>query len=189
MTEREKMMAGVPYNSAVAEIRKLHLTGKKLMREWNQAAPDDLDRQTKILTRMLGAFGKQARVNHPFWIDYGCNIYLGEHCFINMNCTLLDAGNIVIGDRTLLAPDVKIYTALHPVNGYQRYAADGTLITQTKPVVIGHDSWIGGSIILPGVTIGNNVTVGAGSVVTEDIPDNTVACGNPCRVKRRMEEL
>ena len=122
MTEREKMMAGVPYNSAVAEIRKLHLTGKKLMWEWNQAAPDDLDRQTKILTRMLGAFGKRARVNHPFWIDYGCNIYLGEHCFINMNCTLLDAGNIVIGDRTLLAPDVKIYTALHPVNGYQRYA-------------------------------------------------------------------
>lgn len=183
MTEIEKMRAGIAYNSEDEEIKYLHLKGKRLMWEFNQLAPDDIPAQRHILFQMLGAFGERVRINQPFWIDYGWNIYLGEDSFINMNCTLLDANKIIIGDRTLLAPDVKIYTALHPKNGLERYTESGTLITMTKQVTIGSDSWIGGgSIILPGVKIGNNVTIGAGSVVTHDIPDNTIAYGNPCRV-------
>lgn len=190
MTEKEKMMAGLPYNSADPELKQLHLTARKWMQNFNQTSPEDCTRQQEILAQMLGDFGQGARVNQPLWIDYGCNIYLGENSFINLNCTLLDTGKIIIGDRTLLAPDVKIYTALHPISGDRRYSDASTLITQIRSVVIGHDSWIGGgSVILPGVTIGNNVTIGAGSVVSRDIPDNTVAYGNPCRVKRRLKEL
>lgn len=189
MTEKEKMKAGLPYNSADPELKELHLFGKKLMQEFNQTSPENCQRQQEILTQLLGRFGHGSRINQPFWIDYGCNIYLGQDCFINLNCTLLDTGKIIIGDRTLIAPDVKIYSAMHPTNGYQRYSGAGTLITQAKPVIIGHDCWIGGgSIILPGVSIGNNVTIGAGSVVTKNIPDNTIAYGNPCRIKRELKE-
>lgn len=188
MTEIEKMMAGLPYDCADTDIRALHMKGKRMMWEFNRIAPDDIVSQRDILCKMLGAFGERARINQPLWIDYGCNIYLGKDSFINMNCTLLDANKIIIGDRTLLAPDVKIYTAVHPKNGTERYNESGKLVTSTKPVIIGSDTWIGGgSIILPGVKIGNNVTIGAGSVVTHDIPDNSVAYGVPCRIMERQE--
>lgn len=189
MTEKVKMKTGLPYNSADPEIKSIHLFGKKRIQEFNRVSAEDWRRQREILSGLFGRFGRGARVNQPLWIDYGCNIYLGQDCFINFNCTLLDTGKIIIGDRTLLAPDVKIYTAVHPINGYHRYSDAGTLITQAKPVIIGHDCWIGGgAIILPGVSIGNNVTIGAGSIVTKNIPDNTVAYGNPCRVKRELKE-
>lgn len=119
------------------------------------------------------------------------NIYFGNHCEVNMNCTFLDDNRIIIGDNALIAPNVQIYTAFHPTNAIERFGRpkeDGTFQfckTQTAPVMIGANVWIGGgAIIMPGVTIGNNVVIGAGSVVTKDIPDNTVAYGNPCRVRR-----
>ena len=117
---------------------------------------------------------------------YGYNISLGDNSFANMHCTFLDMGKITIGARTLLGPDVKIYTALHPMDCADRFwrEPDGTVAvkTRTLPLTIGDDTWIGGSVILPGATIGNNVVIGAGSVVTESIPGNAVACGNPCKV-------
>ena len=125
------------------------------------------------------------------YVDYGCNISIGDNSFINMNCTLLDTNKIIIGVRTLLAPDVKIYTATHPKCGSERYIKQGgkwVLTTLAKPVKIGDDVWIGGgTIILPGVTIGNNTIIGAGSVVTKDIPDNVIAVGNPCRIIGKNE--
>lgn len=188
MTEIEKMMAGLSYDCTDTDIKTLHMKGKRLMWEFNRIEPDDIVSQRDILCKMLGALGERARINQPLLIDYGCNIYLGKDSFINMNCTLLDANKIMIGDRTLLAPDVKIYTAVHPKNGAERYTETGKLVTSTKPVSIGNDTWIGGgSIILPGVKIGNNVTIGAGSVVTHDIPDNSVAYGVPCRIMERQE--
>ena len=124
-------------------------------------------------------------------MDYGNNIYFGNHCEVNMNCTFLDDNKIMIGNNALIAPNVQIYTAFHPTNAMERFGSpkeDGTFEfckTQTAPVIIGDNVWIGGgAIIMPGVTIGNNVVIGAGSVVTKDIPDNTVAYGNPCRVMR-----
>lgn len=188
MTEIEKMAAGLRYDSSDLEIKKLHLSGKKMMWKFNRTSPNNVQ-QTDILRQMLGSIGSNSRINQPFWIDYGCNIYLGKCCFINMNCTFLDAGKIIIGDRTIIAPDVKIYTATHPIDSADRYFENGALITQVKDVVIGNDTWIGGgSIILPGVVIGNNVTIGAGSVVTQNIPDNSVAYGNPCRVQRSQNQ-
>ena len=115
------------------------------------------------------------------------NIHLGNNSFINMHCTLLDTAPITIGECTMIGPDVKIYTAVHALDGSERFwqAPDGiaAVKTQARPVHIGDYVWIGGgSIILPGVTIGNNVVIGAGSVVTESIPDNAIACGNPCKI-------
>lgn len=129
--------------------------------------------------------------HRPLYVDYGNNIYFGNNCEVNMNCTFLDDNRIVIGDNALIAPNVQIYTAFHPTNAADRFGPpqpDGSFSfckTQTAPVIIGNNVWIGGgAILLPGVTIGDNVVIGAGSVVTKDIPSNSVACGNPCRVVR-----
>ena len=135
--------------------------------------------------------GKNLWITAPFYVDYGNNIYFGNNCEVNMNCTFLDDNIIRIGDNALIAPNVQIYTAFHPTNAIDRFGEpkeDGSFEfckTQTAPVIIGNNVWIGGgAVILPGVTIGNNVVIGAGSVVTKDIPDNVIAVGNPCRVIR-----
>ena len=133
--------------------------------------------------------GKNARVNQPVYVDYGYNIQLADNSFINMHCTLLDTAPIIIGENTLIGPDVKIYTAVHALDGAERFwlEEDGTAAvkTQAAPVKIGSFTWIGGgSVILPGVTIGDNAVIGAGSVVTQSIPDNAVACGNPCKIRK-----
>lgn len=140
---------------------------------------------------MLGKVEKNVWITPPFYVDYGNNIYIGQNTEINMNCTFLDDNKIVIGKNGLIAPNVQIYTAYHPANATQRFVLpkdDGSFEfckTQAKPVIIGNNVWIGGGvIILPGVTIENNVVIGAGSVVTKDIPDNKVAYGNPCRIIR-----
>ena len=130
-------------------------------------------------------------ITAPFYVDYGNNIYFGNNCETNMNCTFLDDNIIRIGDNALIAPNVQIYTAFHPTNAIDRFGVpkeDGSFEfckTQTAPVIIGNNVWIGGgAIIMPGVIIGNNVVIGAGSVVTKDVPDNVIAYGNPCRVVR-----
>lgn len=130
-----------------------------------------------------------------FFVDYGNNIYFGNNCEVNMNCTFLDDNKIIIGDNVLIAPNVQIYTAFHPLNAIDRFGEikeDGTFEfckTQTALVTIGDNVWIGGGvIILPGVTIGNNVVIGAGSVVTKDIPSNFLAFGNPCKVIKSLSK-
>lgn len=186
MTEKEKMLAGIPYDSRDTELVKMSNTAKRLVAVYNNIDVEDMEERKRVLNNLLGKLGNNTRINQPFYVDYGCNIYIGENSLVNLNCTFLDTTNIVIGDRTLIAPNVKIYTAYHEINGYKRRDSITQRIkTMTNPVIIGDDCWIGGgSIILPGVTIGNNVTVGAGSVVRESLPDNVVACGNPCTVKK-----
>lgn len=119
-------------------------------------------------------------------MDYGSNIYFEDNCEVNMNCTFLDDNKITIGNNVLIAPNVQIYTATHPLNGRMRFdQTHSTVKTRALPVFVKDNSWIGGgTIILPGVTIGENVVIGAESVVTKNIPDNTIACGNPCCVIR-----
>ena len=169
MTEKEKMRSGEFYDTRDSELRRLSGNAKDLMRVYNSLPAENRELRNRILRLLFGFCGENARVNQPVWVDYGCHISLGAGSLINMNCTLLDTGRITIGDNTLLGPDVKIYTAVHPVSADERMYTDG-----------------GGAVILPGVTIGDNAVIGAGSVVTRSVPANAVACGNPCRVKKLL---
>ena len=189
MTELEKKQKGQIYDTRDPELRKQQNRAKNLMRTYNNLPAEDIEKRNRVLFELLGKFGKNARVNQPLYVDYGYNIYLADNSFINMHCTLLDTAPIIIGESTMIGPDVKIYTAVHALDGAERFwlEPDGTTAvkTWTEPVKIGRFTWIGGaSIILPGVTIGENVVIGAGSVVKESIPDNAIACGNPCQVKK-----
>lgn len=191
MTEREKMLAGELYDCGDAALLAQWHKAKDLIRDYNRTDSADLKEKDRILDELLGGRGKNLWITAPFYVDYGENIYFGNNCEVNMNCTFLDDNVIRIGDNALIAPNVQIYTAFHPTNAAERFGAprpDGSFAfckTQTAPVTIGDNVWIGGgAILLPGVTIGDNVVIGAGSVVTKDIPSNTVAFGNPCRVVR-----
>ncbi|MCC0674182.1 sugar O-acetyltransferase [Clostridioides sp. ES-S-0145-01] len=188
MTEHEKMLAGELYDCGDKELLCQWHKAKDLTKEYNSLKSDDSINKERILTELLGGKGKNIWITAPFYVDYGNNIYFGNNCEVNMNCTFLDDNEIIIGDNALIAPNVQIYTAFHPTNAKDRFEErtdDGFSFckTITAPVKIGNDVWIGGgSIILPGVTIGDNVTIGAGSVVTKSIPSNTIAYGNPCCV-------
>lgn len=189
MTEQEKMCAGLPYASTDPELRRLSSRAKDLVRAYNELPAGETETRAELMEQLLGKCGENVRVNQPFFVDYGCHIEIGDDSLINLNCTFLDTGRITIGKRVLIGPDVKIYTANHPLYGPERFCrgADGghAIVTLTAPVTIGDDTWIGGgAILLPGVTIGKNVVIGAGSVVTQDIPDDAIACGNPCTVKK-----
>lgn len=193
MTEKDKMLGGEFYDTRDLELRRLSNNAKDLMRIYNSLPAENIELRNQIIHLLFGSCGENARVNQPIWVDYGCNISLGANSLINMNCTFLDTGRITIGDNTLIAPDVKIYTAVHPISAEKRIYTDeigrSAIRTQTAPVVIGNNVWIGGgAIILPGVTIGDNTVIGAGSVVTKSIPANAVACGNPCTVKKIIEQ-
>ncbi len=193
MTEKEKMLCGEFYDTRDLELRRLSNHAKNIMQVYNSLPAENMELRNQIICLLFGSCGENARVNQPIWVDYGCNISLGANSLINMNCTLLDTGKITIGENTLIGPDVKIYTAVHPVSAEERIYTDETgrsaIRTQTAPVVIGNHVWIGGgTIILPGVTIGDNAVVGAGSVVTKSIPENAVAYGNPCVVKKILEK-
>lgn len=191
MTEREKMLSGELYDCGDKELLERWHKAKNLVKEYNSIDSEDLDEKEKILSELLGGKGKNLWITAPFYADYGNNIYFGNNCEVNMNCTFLDDNRIIIGDNALIAPNVQIYTAFHPTNAAERFGKpkeDGSFEfckTQTAPVIIGNNVWIGGgAIIMPGVTIGDNVVVGAGSVVTRDIPSNKIAYGNPCKVVR-----
>jgi len=189
MTEREKMLAGQLYDCGDLELLTRWHKAKDLIRNYNNMDSAETEKKEEILRDLLGGRGKNLWIAAPFFVDYGNNIYFGNNCEVNMNCTFLDDNVIRIGDHALIAPNVQIYTAFHPTNAAERFGKpkkDGSFEfcrTQTAPVTIGNYVWIGGgAIIMPGVTIGDNVVIGAGSVVTKDIPSNTIAYGNPCRV-------
>ena len=191
MTEREKMLAGQLYDCGDKELLDRWHRAKDLIRNYNNADSADTEKKQYILKELLGGQGKNLWITPPFFVDYGNNIYFGNNCEVNMNCTFLDDNKIVIGDNALIAPNVQIYTAFHPTNATDRFGKpkeDGSFEfckTQTAPVFIGNNVWIGGGvIIMPGVTIGDNVVIGGGSVVTKNIPSNVIAYGNPCCVAR-----
>lgn len=140
------------------------------------------------MDELLGSRGENVWISAPFFVDYGENIHIGKNVEINMNCVFLDCNKITIGDFSGIGPGVHIYTVFHPVDPRKRFAEDSSFWrSQTAPVHIGKNVWIGGGcIILPGISIGEGSTIGAGSVVTHDIPSYCVAAGNPCRVIRRL---
>lgn len=195
MTEKEKMLAGQLYDCGDAELLSQWHKAKDLTRDYNQTDSASVQEKERILNELLGGKGKNLWITAPFYVDYGNNIYFGNNCEVNMNCTFLDDNIICIGDNALIAPNVQIYTAFHPANAADRFGGsreDGSFEfckTQTAPVTIGNNVWIGGGvIIMPGVTIGDNVVIGAGSVVTKNIPGNTIAYGNPCRAVRENKQ-
>ncbi len=193
MTEKEKMLAGELYDCGDAELLALWHRAKDLARDYNLTNSSDTKRKSELLNELLGKVGNQLWITPPFHVDYGCNIYFGNNCEVNMNCTFLDDNKIIIGDNVLIAPNVQIYTAYHPTHYLDRFTISENETfnfckTQTAPVIIGKNVWIGGgTIILPGVTIGDNTVIGAGSVVTKDIPAVTIAYGNPCKVHKANE--
>jgi maltose O-acetyltransferase len=185
VTEREKMLAGLLYDCGDKELLEQWHKAKNLICDYNLADSEDRQKKHRILEQLLGGCGDNLWITAPFYVDYGNNIYFGNNCEVNMNCTFLDDNRIEIGNNALIAPNVQIYTAFHPTNAKERFGEskdDGSFEfckTQTAPVKIGNNVWIGGgTIILPGVIIG------AGSIVTKDIQSDTIAYGNPCRVIR-----
>lgn len=154
----------------------------------------DAVKRRSILKELLGSIGENVAIDTPFYCDYGKNIHIGNNVIINMNCTFVDNKEITIGDYVLIASNVQIYTSSHPVLPQERLIFENTkepesfFKTFALPVAIQDNVWVGGGcIILPGVTIGKNSVIGAGSVVTRSIPENSVAVGNPCRVIRQLD--
>lgn len=188
-TEKEKMLAGEHYNSRDPELLARYHLARQLLRRFADAESTDPSARREALVSLLGRLGRNVWIEPPFFCDYGENILIGDDVFINYNCVLLDDNLIEIGNGVLIGPAVQIYTATHPLAADERIltGADGQTagyLTSTKPVRIGDRAWIGGgAIILPGVEIGANTTIGAGSVVTKSIPANSFAVGNPCKVR------
>lgn len=187
-TEKEKMLSGELYNCSDPDLLIRWHEAKRLQKAYAETPSDDLGRRTDILDRLLGSRGEGVWIAAPFFVDYGENIHLGRNVEINMNCVFLDCNTITVGDFSGIGPGVHIYTVFHPVNPSERLSPETSFWrSRTAPVRIGRNVWIGGgSIVLPGVSIGDETTIGAGSVVTRDIPARCVAVGNPCRVIRYL---
>ena len=183
-TEKEKMLAGELYRSAdpqlVADIRR----AQRLLLRYNATSVDETDVRTEVLRQLLGSVGDGTVIRPMFACDYGYNIRLGRNVFINYNCVFLDCAPIDIGDDLQMGPAVQLYTAEHPLDPEVRRSG----LEYARPIRIGRNVWIGGGAgILAGLTIGEDSVVGAGSIVTRDVPPGCVVAGNPARVVRSIE--
>lgn len=182
------MLSGEIYDPNVSEIMDYQETLIQKVNEYNKtpATPEGLEQRTQMLQEMFGSIGENAYIEPPFHANLGgSHCHVGDNFYANFNLTLVDDGNIFIGSGVLCAPNVTIATAAHPFN----HALRGKGIQYNLPVKIGNNVWLGaGAIVLPGVTIGDNCVIGAGSVVTKDIPPNSVAVGNPCRALREITD-
>lgn len=179
------MLANLPYKAWLDGLDKERLEAKKKLHKFNNIDPENQEEKTKLLKELLGKTGENINIEPPFHCDYGYNIEVGENFFANYNFIVLDVGKVRIGDNAQIAPNVSIYTAGHPVHPESR----NTGYEYGIDITIGNNVWIGGNTcILPGVTIGDNAVIGAGSVVTKDIPPDVIAFGNPCKVIRKITE-
>lgn len=182
-TARQKMVAGDPYDPQDPVLVAERDRARRLCQELNTAPADQLAVLAPPLLAALFGRATDAYVTPPFHCDYGGNIRLGAKAYFNFNCVVLDVAPVEIGDHVLFGPGVQVYTAMHPMDAAQRRAG----VESGKPVHIGDDAWIGGgAVICPGVRIGARTVIGAGSVVTRDIPADVFAAGNPCRVLRSL---
>ena len=192
-TEIQKCLDGEVFNTSDTEIQKIINRARGLTKKYNNLLSTDFITKGQLLTELFANIGRNVTVDTPFYCDYGRHISIGHNVIININCTFVDCNKIEIGNNVLIASNVQIYTATHPVATYDRLVenyneTDGSpfFCTYSLPVKIEDNVWIGGGvIILPGVTIGKNAVIGAGSVVTRSIPKDSVAFGNPCKVVRK----
>ena len=180
---RERMVAGEPYDPMDAELVAARARARRLCRRLNATDDDEEELRRTILRELFGRGGDTVWMQPPFQCDYGSNIELGERVFFNFDCVVLDVCPVRIGSHTLFGPAVQIYTPMHPMDAALRRREE-----YGRPVTIGEDVWVGGgAIVLPGVTIRDRAVIGAGSVVTRDVPADVFAAGNPCRVGRALE--
>lgn len=182
--EYDHMMAEEPYDVNDPKLVHDRLIARRLYEKMTSTDFEDKEAQQKIIAELFGSFGKNIEIRPRFICDYGYNIHVGDNFFANFDCILLDTCPITIGDNCLLAPRVQLYTAAHPLDVNLRTSWIGT----GSAIKIGNNCWLGGnSSVMPGVTLGNNVIVGGGSVVTKSFGDNVVIAGNPARIIRHLE--
>jgi maltose O-acetyltransferase len=181
-TEKEKMLSGELYWAGDAELAAERMYAKQLLHQLNGAEYVFSEKASLTLKELIPNAGHNLYIEPPFHCDYGYNIHCGENVYFNVNCVVLDTMKITIGSNVFFAPGVQIYAATHPLNAIERRSVEFS-----KPVSIGDDCWIGGGVIIcPGVNIGNRCVIGAGAVVTKDIPDDSLAVGNPAKVIRQI---
>lgn len=182
-TEKEKMLAGELYIADAALQAEQVLVQQRVL-EYNQSNPADTEKRTALLQDIFDDVGERVTVRPPFHVDYGSNTSIGARTFINFNAVFLDCNKITIGEDCQIAPGVQFYTATHPLDAETRKSG----LEAAHPITIGNNVWLGGNaIICPGVTIGDNTVVGAGSVVTKSLPPNVLAVGNPAKVIRELK--
>lgn len=183
-SEKQKMINGELYDPLDKELAADRVRTRLLIKELNDSRGDDEENRQRILKELIPHAGHPLWLQPPFYCDYGYNMIVGERVFFNFNCVVLDVCPVTIGSRSMFGPSVQIYTATHPIDHIERSAGK----EYAKPIRIGEDVWVGGNVtICPGVTIGHRTIIGAGSVVTKDIPDDVFAAGNPCKVIRSLK--
>ena len=184
MTEKEKVKQGLIYNPNYdEELTNERNKAKEICQEYNNLKPTQLEERKKVIKKLFGKTGENFLIEQNFFCDYGYNIEIGKNFYSNHNLVILDAAKVKFGDNVFIAPNCGFYTAGHPINPEERNQG----LEYAKPIEIGNNVWIGGNVVvLPGVKIGDNTVIGAGSVVNRDIPSNVIAVGNPCRVKKEI---
>ncbi len=186
MTEKEKMNALKLYDANYdSELEAERLECKTLCQEYNHLPIKDLDRRRELLKKILGKTGRQVYIEPDFWCDYGYKITVGENFYANHGLVILDGGGVTFGDNVFIAPSCGFHTAGHPIDHERRNRG----LEYAYPIRVGSNVWIGAGVqVMPGVTIGDNVVIGGGSVVVKDIPSDSVAVGNPCKVIRKITD-
>jgi maltose O-acetyltransferase len=183
-SELAKMLAGELYDASDTQLQRMRERARALCWKLNATAETEQELRRQLQGELFGSGGEQTWLQPPFFCDYGSNIHAGERVYFNFNCVVLDVCEVRIGAFTMFGPAVQIYTAAHPLNAAARRKSE-----YAKAIDIGSDCWVGGgAIILPGVKIGDKTVIGAGSVVTKDIPGGVLAAGNPCRVLRELTD-
>ncbi len=184
LSMRERMLAGELYKAKDPELEQMHANARDILHEFNNTQPNENDKRLSLLHELFGSLGKESEIKPPFYCDYGVYIHAGKGFFANYDCVILDCNEVRIGNHVFFGPKVQVYTATHPLDPAKRRGE----WESAHPITIEDDVWIGGgAIICPGVNIGAGTTIGAGSVVTKDIPANVFAAGNPCRVIRKLK--
>ena len=185
MTELEKCTAGLWYHTESTGLGLKHLIASDLCAKYNRIRPSNIRKRQQLLGKILGRMGYDCYIEPSLQCSYGFNLEVGDHFFANSNCFFMDDAKITFGDHVFIGPNCAFYTAQHPIHPVQR----NRKIEQALPISVGNNVWFGGNcVVLPGVNIGSNTVIGAGSIVTKDIPDNVVAVGNPCRVLRSITD-
>ncbi len=183
MTEAEKCLKGLLYDTSFAGREEAHILCADICYKYNRTRPSNKKRREKLLRKIFGSLGKNPYVEPNIFCGFGSNIKAGDNLFINNDCVFVDPNEIIMGDNVMIGPQCGFYTALHPLDAETRIKG----YESAKPIKIGNNVWIGGGVkVLPGVIIGDNSVIGAGSIVTKDIPANSLAYGNPCRVIRQI---
>lgn len=184
MTEKQKMLAGEIYDANFdPDLIEERTKCKEKCKEYNDMSPRDIRGRREILNNLLGSIKGEILIEQPFHCDYGYNIHVGDNFYSNYNLVILDCAPVHFGDNVFIAPNCGFYTAGHPLDASERNKG----LEYAKSIKVGNNVWIGAQVaVLPGVTIGDNCVIGAGSIVTKDVPSNSLAFGNPCRVIKEI---